>query len=296
MFRLVVYQEDRRFLQVFGANGALKIIACTKYCICLCREWQQHCGIDWVCTEFVFFSCFLFSQLGFFFFMLFPQSWEAAKQPRLRVTHHCLLVTFPWHILSQGRAAAGEQRDRGETGRMWVGQQREGEERASKGAKVGLKSTRKWFYCSGVSAWLCTCVFQKGKCLQKKRKNHLSKWNRARMLPQQINVDVWLFKASQRVRREQNRTFKTMVAPDARNWHSYVPANEIAAWFHWWLHQSGDFAGNRSTFAQHSHLAQGQKGRRESRINRINLKQGFIFPIAKSSRSSLCFLFINNSR
>lgn len=46
MFRLVVYQEDSRFLQVFWANGVLKIIACTKYCICLWREWQQRCGID----------------------------------------------------------------------------------------------------------------------------------------------------------------------------------------------------------------------------------------------------------
>lgn len=27
MFRLVVYQEDSRFLRVFGANGVLKIIA-----------------------------------------------------------------------------------------------------------------------------------------------------------------------------------------------------------------------------------------------------------------------------
>lgn len=45
---------------------------------------------------------------------------------------------------SSGRSAAGS------------------EERAGKRAKVGLKSTRKGFYSSGVSVCMCTCASQKG--------------------------------------------------------------------------------------------------------------------------------------
>lgn len=73
-----------------------------------------------------------------------------------------------------------------------------GEERASKRAKVGLKSTRKRFYCSRVPACLCTCAFQKEKCLQKtEKKDHFSKWKPCKDVATANNADVRLFKASQ---------------------------------------------------------------------------------------------------
>lgn len=53
---------------------------------------------------------------------------------------------------------------------MWVGQQREGgAEGAGERAKVGLKSTRKGFYCSGVTACLRTCAPKRKMFLKKKK-------------------------------------------------------------------------------------------------------------------------------
>lgn len=107
--------------------------------------------------------------------MLFPQSWEAAKQPRLRVLTPIIVSLLHFHdtfylreeprqgssVIEARREGCGlDSSRRGVAG---------GEEGASKRAKVGLKSTSKGFYCSGVAARLRTCVLQKGNSSLKKK-------------------------------------------------------------------------------------------------------------------------------
>lgn len=65
-------------------------------------------------------------------------------------THQRLHVTFLWHALSQGRAAAEEQWERGETGGCGVDRTGWVRGEVSRRAKVGLKGTRKGFYFSQV--------------------------------------------------------------------------------------------------------------------------------------------------
>lgn len=178
------------------------------------RHWLSFHGTPTFFLLFLF--GFVFFNGDFFFYAFSPQSWEAAKQPRLRVLTPIIVSLLHFHDTFYLREEPRQGSSAIEARREGCGLDSSGRgvrKGAGERAKVGLKSTRKGFYCSGVTACLRTCAPKRKMFL--KKKNHFSKWNCARMLPRRINVGVWLFKASQRVRQEQNKTFKTMVAPDA---------------------------------------------------------------------------------
>lgn len=104
IFWLVIYPEDSRFYRVFRANGTLKIIVCIKYRICSCCERQRWQSIDCVSTGR--WCSVRFGEVGGEQqSSLVCESWHPSLSP-------CYISMT--HSIS-GRAAAGEQCDRGET-------------------------------------------------------------------------------------------------------------------------------------------------------------------------------------
>lgn len=128
---------------VFRANGTLNIIVCIKYCICSCHERQRYQSIDCVSTG-RWCSVRLSEVGGEQQSGLVCESWHPSLSP-------CYISMT--HSIS-GRAAAGEQCDRGETrgcGLDSTGRSTGGGGEVSERAKAGLKSTRKVFYFSWVT-------------------------------------------------------------------------------------------------------------------------------------------------